>query len=75
MVAPSADPCAERGRAVTLLNAWRTWGSGAQVVVVSVALLLGVALPVLGWSLLALLAWDAWLSVVRSPVALAEDNA
>jgi len=63
------------GRAVTLLNAWRTWGSGAQVVVVSVALLLGVALPVLGWSLLALLAWDAWLSVVRSPVALAEDNA
>lgn len=63
------------GRAVTLLNVWRTWGSGAQVVLVSVALLLGVALPVLGWSLLALLAWDAWLSVVRSPVALAEDKA
>lgn len=62
-------------RAVTLLNAWRTSGSGAQVALVIVALLLGAALPVLGWSLLALLAWDAWLSVVRSPVALAEDKA
>ncbi|MDY0894829.1 PepSY domain-containing protein [Pseudomonas fluorescens] len=62
------------GRAATLLSAWRTLSRGAQVAVVSVALLLGVALPVLGSSLLVLVAWDAWLTVMRSPVALAEDK-
>ncbi|MGA8133788.1 MAG: hypothetical protein WCA48_06500 [Pseudomonas gingeri] len=46
--------------------------SGAQIALVSVALLLGVALPVLGWNLLGLVAWDSWLTVVRRPVALAE---
>ncbi|MGA8134177.1 MAG: PepSY domain-containing protein [Pseudomonas gingeri] len=65
----------KEGRAITLLSAWRALGRGAQLAVVSVALLLGVALPVLGWSLLGLVAWDAWLTVVRSPVALVENKA
>lgn len=46
----------------TLLDAWRQLSRVAQAGVLLVALALGLALPVLGWSLLALLVWDVLLS-------------
>ena len=46
----------------TLLGAWRCLGLGTRVGVALVALLLGLALPVMGWSLLGFLLLDAvWL--------------
>ncbi|MFV1944079.1 PepSY-associated TM helix domain-containing protein [Pseudomonas luteola] len=46
----------------TLLDAWRSMTWAGRGLGIAVALLLGMALPVLGWSLLALIAWDMALS-------------
>ncbi|WP_341521429.1 PepSY-associated TM helix domain-containing protein [Pseudomonas sp. G.S.17] len=50
-----------RGHQTTLLSAWRSLHLGAQLAVILVALLLGSALPVLGWSLVVLILLDALL--------------
>ncbi|MFF7710863.1 PepSY domain-containing protein [Pseudomonas sp. NPDC007930] len=58
---------------LTLAQAWRQLPRGGQGGVLLAALLLGLSLPVMGASLLLLLAFDLWLSgrLRASPLALA----
>ncbi|KFE54532.1 PepSY-associated TM helix domain-containing protein [Pseudomonas syringae] len=70
-------PTLSLGRAhqATLLSTWRSLNLGAQFSVILVALLVGIALPVLGWSLLGFLLLDAFLCFRRASIILVEGNA
>ncbi|MGO3746681.1 MULTISPECIES: PepSY-associated TM helix domain-containing protein [Pseudomonas] len=62
-----------RGQQTTLLSTWRLMNFKAQAFVVLFALLLGIALPVLGWSLIGFIVWTCCcaLSECRSTLLTA----
>jgi uncharacterized iron-regulated membrane protein len=61
-------------RQPTVIDAWRQSSLGARIAWTVVAIALGICLPVLGASLLALLAWDLIVSLRAPSVALRQSR-
>jgi uncharacterized iron-regulated membrane protein len=58
----------------TLFDAWRQLGRITQGIVLLVAIVLGICLPVLGWSLLIMLTCDLGVSLKASVAARTQDQ-
>jgi uncharacterized iron-regulated membrane protein len=63
-----------QGDPATLFSIWRLMALKEQVIVLLICLALGIALPILGLSLLGFIIWDVLLCLGRKSAALVDDN-